>query len=44
LFPAQVRKLALYFGRKEDMGSKRRSGEVKKLEIRISNYELKVKL
>ncbi len=27
-----------------NFGSKRRSGEVKKLEIRISNYDLKVKL
>jgi len=26
------------------MGIERRSGEVKKLEMRISNYELKVKL
>jgi hypothetical protein len=41
---AQVPELVLYFARKEEMGSKRRSGEVKKLEIRISNYELKVKL
>jgi hypothetical protein len=33
--------LCYNFGRKEEMGSKRRSGEVKKLEIRISmNYQI----
>jgi hypothetical protein len=36
--------LCYNFERKEEMGIKRRSGEVKKLEIRISNYDLKVKL
>ena len=40
----QFGNLCYNFGRKEEMGSKRRSGEVKKLEIRISNYDLKVKL
>ena len=43
-FRHKFENLCYNFGRKEEMGSKRRSGEVKKLEIRISNYDLKVKL
>ena len=43
-FRHKFENLCYNFGRKEEMGSKRRIGEVKKLEIRISNYDLKVKL
>jgi hypothetical protein len=43
-FRHKFENLCYNFGRKEEMESKRRSGEVKKLEIRISNCELKVKL
>ena len=43
-FRHKFENLCYNYGRKEEMESKRRSGEVKKLEIRISNYDLKVKL